>query len=75
MRTNVYVDGFNLYYGSLKGTAYKWLDPDALCQRLLPRNEVHRIRYFTAMITAGRATRTVRRDRRPTSVRLQLSRI
>ena len=25
-RVNVYVDGFNLYYGSLKGTPYKWLD-------------------------------------------------
>ena len=28
--TNVYVDGFNLYYGCLKGTPHKWLDLDAL---------------------------------------------
>ena len=27
MRTRVYVDGFNLYYGALKDTAFKWLDP------------------------------------------------
>ena len=26
MRTFVYVDGFNLYYGVLRGTAWKWLD-------------------------------------------------
>lgn len=24
--TNVYIDGFNLYYGALKGSPYKWLD-------------------------------------------------
>jgi hypothetical protein len=28
--TNVYIDGFNLYYGCLKGTPHKWLDLDAL---------------------------------------------
>ena len=26
MRTIVYVDGFNLYYGCLKNTPWKWLD-------------------------------------------------
>jgi len=26
LRTRFYVDGYNLYYGCLKGTAYKWLD-------------------------------------------------
>lgn len=26
MKTRVYIDGFNLYYGCLKGTPYKWLD-------------------------------------------------
>lgn len=50
MRTNVYVDGFNLYYGCLQGTPYKWLDLDALCRRLLPRDDIHRIRYFTARV-------------------------
>lgn len=52
MRTNVYVDGFNLYYGCLKGTSYRWLDLDALCARLLPKNNVCRIRYFTARVSA-----------------------
>ncbi|SEU34124.1 NYN domain-containing protein [Nonomuraea wenchangensis] len=52
MGVNVYVDGFNLYYGCLKGTSYKWLDLSALCRKLLPRDDITRIRYFTARITA-----------------------
>ena len=52
MIVNVYVDGFNVYYGCLRGTPYKWLDLDALCRRLLPQDSVHRIRYFTALVTA-----------------------
>ena len=36
MRTQVYVDGFNLYYGALQGTPFKWLDPVKLAYRLLP---------------------------------------
>jgi hypothetical protein len=50
--TNVYIDGFNLYYGCLKGTPYKWLDLDALCRRLLPKHRIGRIRYFTAIVSA-----------------------
>lgn len=50
-KTNVYVDGFNLYYGSLQGSPYKWLDLAALCGVLLPSDHIHRIRYFTALIT------------------------
>lgn len=52
MATTVYIDGFNLYYGALRGTPYKWLDLEALCQRLLPKDDLNRIRYFTARITA-----------------------
>ncbi|WP_440098517.1 NYN domain-containing protein [Streptosporangium sp. H16] len=52
MITNVYVDGFNLFYGCLKGTPYKWLDLDALSRRLLPEHEIHRIRYFTAKVSS-----------------------
>ena len=51
MRANICVDGFNLYYGCLRGTPCKWLDLDALCRRLFPRDTIHRIRYFTANIT------------------------
>ncbi len=50
MKLNFYIDAFNLYYGSLKGTAYKWLDLRAFCQSTFPADEIHRIRYFTARI-------------------------
>lgn len=36
LRTRIYVDGYNLYYGCLKGTAYKWLDPLSLFEKILP---------------------------------------
>lgn len=52
MITNVYIDGFNLYYGCLKGSRYKWLDLGSLCTQLLPQNDIKRIRYFTARIKA-----------------------
>lgn len=50
MRTNVYIDGFNLYYGCIKGTPYKWLNPLALCQLVFPKDQIHRVRYFTAIV-------------------------
>lgn len=49
MRLNVYVDGFNLYYGCVRGTPHKWLDLEALVKRLFPNDDIHRIRYFTAL--------------------------
>jgi hypothetical protein len=52
MRTIVYVDGFNLYYGCLRGTPYRWLDLNALCRALLPKNDVVAIKYFTATVAA-----------------------
>lgn len=52
MATIVYIDGFNLYYGSVKGTPNKWLDLEALCRRLVPKDNVVKIRYFTALISA-----------------------
>lgn len=50
MRTFVYVDGFNLYYGSVRGTPYKWLNIVELCRRLMPENEIERVHYFTARV-------------------------
>ena len=34
MRTIVYVDALNLYYGALKGTGYKWLDLQKLFAKI-----------------------------------------
>lgn len=50
MRTIVYVDGFNLYYGSLQGTPYRWSDLNALCTRLLPQDQIVAVKYFTAKV-------------------------
>jgi len=52
VRTNVYIDGFNLYYGVIKGSPYRWLDLDKLCRLMLPKNEVGQIKYFTAIVSA-----------------------
>jgi hypothetical protein len=49
-RTNVYVDGFNLYYGAAKYTPHKWVNLAELCLQVLPGLNVHRIRYFTALV-------------------------
>lgn len=52
MRLNIYIDGFNLYYGCLKRTPNRWLDPMALATTLFPNDEIHRIRYFTAKVSS-----------------------
>jgi hypothetical protein len=50
MKTSVYVDGFNLYYGAVRGTPYKWLDIRRLCELIFPKNEIHEIHYCTAIV-------------------------
>jgi hypothetical protein len=52
LRTSVYVDAFNLYFGSLKNTPYRWLDLEALCGAYLPGNQITDIKYFTAKVSA-----------------------
>ena len=53
MRTYVYVDAFNLYYGALRKTAYKWLDVVDLSRLLLnQRHIVTKVKYFTARVSA-----------------------
>ena len=64
LRTRVYIDGYNFYYGCLKGTPYKWLDlvklfktkilPSVTAEvdgaRLQMSLENFSIKYFTAPI-------------------------
>ena len=53
MRTYIYVDGFNLYYGALKDTAWKWLDLTALFEKVLqPKHDILAIKYFTAHVSS-----------------------
>lgn len=49
MSSNIYIDGFNLYY-AIKNTKYKWLNLSALCTRLLPSSNIQKIYYFTAKV-------------------------
>ena len=65
MRTTVYVDGFNLYYGALRGTPWRWLDLLALFERVLqPHHEILTIKYFTARVssTPGDPSKPQRQD-------------
>ncbi len=53
MRTFVYVDGFNLYYGALKGTPWRWLDLPALFAKVLqPHHEILKVKYYTARVSS-----------------------
>lgn len=52
MKTVVYLDGFNLYYGAVKDTPYKWLNVARLCQLLLPQHNLVKIKYYTAKVSA-----------------------
>ena len=50
-RTIVYVDGFNFYYGEVRNTPFKWLDPIALFGKVLgPQNVLLKVKYFTARV-------------------------
>jgi len=68
MITNVYIDGFNFYYGAVKGTAWKWLDFAALCRILLPRHQIQKLYYFTALVEA-RPSDPEQRNRQKTYLR------
>ncbi|MEX2119778.1 MAG: NYN domain-containing protein [Pirellulales bacterium] len=50
-RSTIYIDGFNLYYGVIKGGPYKWLNLQRYFERLRPDDDIQVIRYFTAMIS------------------------
>lgn len=58
-----YVDGFNLYYGALKGGPLKWLDVAALSDRLAGE-AVQAVTYCTARISnrSGDSGPTTRQD-------------
>ena len=65
MRTFVYVDGFNLYFGALKGSPWKWLDLPALLAKVLqPHHDILKVKYFTARVsgTPADASKPQRQD-------------
>ena len=53
MKTLVYIDGFNLYYGCLKNTPYKWFNVKTLVTKLLSsQHSISKIKYFTARVSS-----------------------
>lgn len=50
MRAMVYIDAWNLFYGALSRTSYKWLDLEALCADMLGEYDVVGIKYYTALL-------------------------
>ena len=56
-RTIVYVDGFNLYFGVLKGRpSLRWFDIPSFMDRIRPNDRVTNINYFTAIVDPDEAT-------------------
>jgi uncharacterized LabA/DUF88 family protein len=56
-RSIVYIDGFNLYYGALRGGPHKWLNLERYFRLLLPNDNIQKIRYFTAKVIGEDAAR------------------
>ena len=52
IKTYIYIDGFNLYYGGLKKSPHKWLDLKNVIQKTLSdQNNIISIKYFTAKVS------------------------
>lgn len=51
VRGRFYIDGFNFYYGAVKGTPWRWLDFEAMCGSLVRGVTVEEVHYFTARVT------------------------
>jgi len=49
-RSIVYIDGFNLYYGAIRGGPHKWLNLERFFKLLLPGDDIQVIRYYSALI-------------------------
>jgi len=60
LRTAVFIDGYNLYYGALKGTQYKWLNLYSFVEEIIrsqhPIEGALKVNYYTAMVKARIAT-------------------
>jgi uncharacterized LabA/DUF88 family protein len=61
LKTVCFVDGYNVFYGLLAGTQFKWLDLPKLLSLILniqnPKSQITAIHYFTAPIKPALASR------------------
>jgi uncharacterized LabA/DUF88 family protein len=56
-RSIIYIDGFNLYYGAIRGSRHKWLNLQNYFMKLRGGDAIQRIKYFTALVDGGGRTR------------------
>lgn len=63
MRTACFVDGYNMFYGLLAGTPYKWLDLPSLLAHIVriehPESTVSGISFFTSGVKPSLASRGI----------------
>ncbi len=60
-RLIAYVDGFNLYFGTLRANPqWKWLNLPAFLEILRPDEELVAVRYFTAIVDESKHVSEVR---------------
>lgn len=54
-RTTVFVDGLNFHYGVARRFGRRWVDPVALCRRVLdPKwHDIRQVRYYTSLFVEG----------------------
>jgi hypothetical protein len=54
-RTTVFVDGLNFHYGVARRFGRRWVDPVALCRRVLdPKwHDIRQVRFYTSLFVAG----------------------
>jgi uncharacterized LabA/DUF88 family protein len=61
LRTACFVDGYNLFYGLLAGTPYKWLDLPSLLTHILHVEDIdstlERVSFFTSGVKPSLASR------------------
>jgi len=73
MRTNVYFDGFNFYYGCFKNhhdpsvaaaRSYRWANLGRLAELLMPDDDINRIHYCTSTVfnTPTDPTKSLRQE-------------
>jgi 6-hydroxy-3-succinoylpyridine 3-monooxygenase len=56
-RSIIYIDGFNFYYGAVKGTPDKWLNLQQYFQLIRQDDEIQKIWYFTARVSGSQQVR------------------
>jgi 6-hydroxy-3-succinoylpyridine 3-monooxygenase len=56
-RSIVYIDGFNFYYGAVKGTPHKWLNLQKYFELLRQDDDLQKIWYFTAKVSGDQLAR------------------